>query len=240
MVSCNALISDRRTKLNTMRTLVPLLGLLLISMGGFAQKPRLTLHADIGACRTYLSYYDAYANPYQKNHATAGLGASLRLKLGYAVSFDPEIGFQAVGMHYDYTNARTSYDVYSKITLGYLQLSPMLTFGRQVGFAAGFSVMASAISLGNLEVWQWSLWDGWRIYRSYKGLQSELRNPVTWGPRFLVKAGFPTKAGHTLGFRVGAFLHLNRVFLKDIYTGINPRFVQVFLGFTYSPTQKKQ
>lgn len=222
-----------------MKPLCFLLCCCLIPLGGFAQKPRLTLHADIGACRTYLSYYDAYANPYQKNHTTAGLGASLRLKLGYAVSFNPEIGFQAVGMHYDYTNARTSYDVYSKITLGYLQLSPMLTVGRQVGVAVGFSVMASAISFGNLEVWQWTLWDGRSIYRSYKGRQNELRNPVIWGPRFLIKAGFPTKAGHTLGFRVGSFLSLNGVFQKYALAGINPRFVQVFLGFTYSPTRRK-
>jgi hypothetical protein len=224
--------------MKTIRQLFLQLLLLLCACGIIAQQPpKLTLHADIDACRTYLNYFDAYANPYQQNHTTAGIGASLRLKLGYAVSFDPEIGFHAVGMHYDYTNARIHYPAYSNLTLGYLQFSPMLTVGRQVGIAAGFSVMKSALSIGHLEVWQWKLWDGWSIYQSYKG--SELRNPVTWGPRFLIKAEFPTKAGHKLGFRVGSFVHLNRVFLKDVYTGINPRFVQVFAGISYSPAARK-
>lgn len=204
-----------------------------------AQSPKLTLYADIGACRTYLGYFDGYANLYQKNHTTAGLGASLKLKLGYAVSFNPEIGFQAVGMHYDYSSASGSSPVYSKITLGYLQCSPMLTFGRQVGISMGFSVMTSAISFGNLQVGPRNISNGWNPVQSYSWRNGGLRNPVTWGPRFLFKADFPSKAGHTLGFRVGSFLHLNGVFRKDIYAGINPRFVQVFAGFSYSPAARK-
>jgi hypothetical protein len=220
-----------------MKPLCFLLCCCLIPLGGFAQKPRLTLHADIGACRTYLSYYDAYANPYQKNHTTAGLGASLRLKLGYAVSFNPEIGFQAVGMHYDYTNARTSYDVYSKITLGYLQLSPMLTVGRQVGVAVGFSVMASCFTLGELTLVTY--YNGQFSQNTYKDRFGVLRNPVIWGPRITIRSMFSTQSGQEIGLRLGSFMNLNGVLQKYVFPGINPRFVQVFLGFTYSPSQRK-
>jgi hypothetical protein len=207
------------------------------SIGLFAQQPpKLTLHADIGACRTYLNYFDAYANLYQKNHLTAGLGASLKLKLGYAVSFDPEIGVGGYGMTYLYHNSKSVYTVDSRLLLGYGQVSPMLTVGRKVGVAVGFSVMASCFTLGELTVV--TRYNGLSSH-TYKDHFGTLRNPVIWGPRISVQAMFPTKSGHAIGFRIGSFLNLNTVYQKYAYTDINPRFVQVFAGISYSPAARK-
>ncbi len=212
--------------------------LLLVSVA-HAQKPRLSIHADVGGSRTFINYYDAYANPYQKNHSLANLGASLRIRISRGVSFDPEVGVGGYGMTYLYRNSKSIHSVDSRLLLVFGQIAPMLTLhpNRHIGIGAGFSVMTSCFTLGKLIIHTY--YNGEFSQKTYTDHLNKLRNPVLWGPRILVQAMFPTTAGREIGFRLGSFLSLNSVFQKYAHTGINPRFVQVFAGISYAFAPRK-
>ncbi|MFN8396151.1 MAG: hypothetical protein U0176_16090 [Bacteroidia bacterium] len=225
--------------------ILPLLflsGLLFAALDVACQSsgPHLTLHADIGACRTYVNYYDAYASDYRKNHSSLGLSASLRLPISRTLSFDPEIGVNAYGMTFFYSNSTFRRRADSELVLGYAFCSPMLAWNPDphFGIATGFSVMASSFTLGDFAFWTFH--NGPHRDILFKGHLGDVRNPVNWGPRLYFRSEFPTEGGHSLGFRIGSFLNLNQIFVKSLGSPFNPRFIQVFAGFTYCLTKSPQ
>ena len=205
----------------------------------WCQSPRFSLYVDLGASRTYLTYIDSYANDYQKFHSTVGLGANLSIKIAKGLTFDPEIGLNAYGMNFLYDDARGRPKVISTLVLGYLQCSPMISIWphRQFGVSGGFGVMASVFTVGSFDVLTSN--NGSTFHETYEGRYHELRNSVIWGPRVILRADFSTKVGQSIGFRLGTFLNLNGVFVNNLYTGINPRFIQLFVGMTYCPSKQK-
>ena len=206
----------------------------------FSQGIRPYLLVGAGAWRGWVNYDESYANPYAAWQPTAFFRGGLEIGLLPEVAFAPEIGFEGLGMNYQYHLAHDNRFLDASLSLFYtrfdfgMQWHPVSRFSIRPGLA--FLISSGAI--GSYEIVSYLPNEGPVLTGNFQRNFGSIRNQVTWGPSLALNYLFELKNGSAIGPQINGFLGQVATFKRSLDTPYNPKQVCFGLGLVYNFSRK--